>query len=270
MSGEGLRVRQSRNEGEHIPIVFMDTLTHRSARKWLAYLLPPPDEESFVLRESGVCASPSVSPVAPVSSAIPSPPASPINTDSASSPPLRRLLDETSDLIESPIFTHVLTLLLDATFSQLTDQKLRTEAYRVQPLRSEPAARITDVSDDDPASASVKLATIMAVMTREAHKISNGVPNVYVQALESVSELEAFAAVVYSSNFELEASTSSGTAPVTDEPRGEAVLENEASSDELPSNIIIDKATGVVDAAWAGFETVWGKVVGNGIPSMTG
>ena len=247
----------------------MTTLTHDSTRKWLPYLLPPTDEEDSVLRESGVCASPSVSPANPSPSVMPSPPASPANKDGASSPPLRRLLDETSDLIDSPMFTHVLTLLLDATFSQLTDQKLRTEAYKIQPLRSEPVARITDVSDDDPVSTSVKLATILAVMTREAHKIGNGVPNDYVQALESVGDLEAFAAVVYSSNFGFEANTNSATALTAEEPGIELILKPEDSSVQSPSNGIVDKAASVVDAAWAGFESVWAKVGSKGDSSMT-
>lgn len=215
---------------------------------------------------------------------MPSPPASPASTDSIS-PPLRRLLDETSDIIDSPMFTHVLTLLLDATFSQLADKKLRSEAYKLPPLALEPdpAARITELTDVDPATASAKLANILAVMTKEAHKIGNGVPNEYVQAMEGVSELEGFAAVVYSSNFEFEAGFQASVSPDTialgsgDEanPKEQRLEEMSGAEAEEASRVekgsgIMDKAIGVVDAVWEGFESVWGKVTGRGGDSLTG
>lgn len=204
------------------------------------------------------------------------------------SPPLRRLLDETSDLIDSPTFTHVLTLLLDATFSQLVDGKLRSEAYKIAPLTptSVSETRITEISDPDPLTASAKLATILAVMTREAHKIGNGVPNGYVQAIESVSELEAFAAVVYSSNFGLEAGFDTSITPDSpvsggrDDIAGDGKDENglaSMSTVEVKDDArvgkeggIMDRATGVFDAAWGGFESVWSKVVGSDESAMTG
>ena len=200
------------------------------------------------------------------------------------SPPLRRLLDETSDLIDSPTFTHVLTLLLDATFSQLVDGKLRSEAYKIAPLNptSISETRITEISDPDPLTASAKLATILAVMTREAHKIGNGVPNEYVQAIESVSELEAFAAVVYSSNFDLEAEFDTSISPGSpvsggrDDVAGDGKDENglpSMSAVEVQDDVrggIMDRATGVFEVAWGGFESVWGKVVGSGESTMTG
>lgn len=207
---------------------------------------------------------------------------------STASPPLRRLLDETSDLIDSPTFTHVLTLLLDATFSQLVDGKLRSEAYKIAPLNptSISETRIIEISDPDPLTASAKFATILAVMTREAHKIGNGVPNEYVQAIESVSELEAFAAVVYSSNFELEAGFDTSITPDSpfsggrDDIAGDGKDENglaSMSTVEVQGDVgagkggsIMDRATGVFDAAWGGFESVWGRVVGSGEPAMTG
>lgn len=212
---------------------------------------------------------------------MPSPPASP-NPTSSVSPPLRRLLDETSDIIESPMFTHVLTLLLDATFSQLADKKLRSDAYKLPPLAPEPSAetRITELTDADPATASAKLANILAVVTKEAHKIGNGVPNEYVQAMEGVSELEGFAAVVYSSNFEFEAGFQASVSPDTtsgDEatsrertPENASVAEADEALRMEKGSGIIDKATGFVDAAWGGFEGVWGKVRGRGGDPLTG
>ena len=68
----------------------------RTAKQWLEYLLPPREQEQNVLKESGMSDESGTSPI---------------------STPLRRLLDETSDLIDSPTFTHVLTLLLDAGYS---------------------------------------------------------------------------------------------------------------------------------------------------------
>ena len=183
------------------------------------------------------------------------------------------------------MFTHVLTLILDSTFSQLADRKLRSEAYKLPPLTLEPliSERITEVTDSDPAAASVKLPIILAVMVREAHNIGRGVPNEYVQAMESVSELEGFAAVVYSSNFEIEAGVGAAGGSDTTGPRsdddavaGERPLDS-PSSTEAEEAIrvgkgagILHRATGVVDAAWGGFESIWGRVTGGGEDAITG
>ncbi|KAK3302475.1 Peroxin-3 [Chaetomium strumarium] len=162
---------------------------------WLPFLLPPPDMEEFVLRESGVLDSdPSGNPTdatTPHTTA----PSSP--TSAAS---LRRLLDETSDLIESPAFSHVLTQLLDAGFSLLLDQKL------VQGVLDTPAAASLDPLGGSTLSSSraVPLPKVLSVLARQAHAIGNGMPNEYLQAMESVRDLEGFAAVVYSSNWQAE------------------------------------------------------------------
>lgn len=210
---------------------------------------------------------------------MPSPPRSPLSAGTTSLP-LRRLLDETSDLIDSPLFTHVLNLLLDATFSQLADTRLRSEAYKLPLLTPEPApaARITEVVEADPSNASTKLANILAILTREAHKIGSGVPNEYVEAAEGVSELEGFAAVVYSSNFEFEAGLEASDGPDSsrsgsgDEAATRAksleqlsVTETREAVQAAQGRGIIDKAIGVVDTAWGGFEGVWGKLVGSGL-----
>ena len=167
------------------------------------------------------------------------------------------------------MFTHVLTLILDSTFSQLIDQKLRSEAYRLLPLDAGSTARIQDVTDNDPTTASAKLATIMAVMTKEAYKIGNGVPNMYVQALESVSDLEAFAAVIYSSNLELEASVKIMTPPMPTQSITEPDAEAEKPIIPEAGIGLIDKAAGGVNATWSGFRSVWGKVIGKGDEQMT-
>ena len=183
------------------------------------------------------------------------------------------------------MFTHVLTVILDSTFSQLADKKLRSEAYKLPPLTLEPltSERITEITDTDPAAASVKLPIILAVMVREAHNIGRGVPNEYVQAMESVSELEGFAAVVYSSNFEFEAGVGAANGSDIAESKGDDDAVAEETSLESPAAVeaeettrvgkgagILDRATGVVDAAWGGFESVWGRVTGRGGDSITG
>jgi len=159
------------------------TPEERRAAKWLPYLLPPRDREDYVLRESGILEESIV--VLSESTTSQSP---------ASSPAVRRLLDETSDLIESPSFTHVLTLILDAGFSLLVDKKLASAAFGKPDLaQSEP--RTSQV---------VLLPKILSVLTRQAHVIGNGMPNEYLQEMEQVRDLEGFAAVVYSSNWENE------------------------------------------------------------------
>ncbi|KAK3169406.1 hypothetical protein OEA41_008789 [Lepraria neglecta] len=264
------------------------TPEERRIREWLSFVLPPHNQEDSVLRDSGMSTPPTQPQQPPILQdppSIPSPPASPPPAASTIAPPLRRLLDETSDLIESPMFTHVLTLLLDATFSQLADKKLRSEAYRLPPLMPEPSpeARITEITDVDPPTASAKLPIILAVMVREAHNIGRGVPNEYVQAMESVSELEGFAAVVYSSNFEFEAGFAASVSPDTTAsgsgadaiPMGKSL--EDLSSDEAEEAVrvekgggIIDRVTGVVDDAWGGFESVWGSITGRGGDAMVG
>ncbi|KAI4285221.1 MAG: hypothetical protein L6R38_000827 [Xanthoria sp. 2 TBL-2021] len=224
------------------------TAEERRSHKWLPYLLPPRDQEELVLRESGMLKSPSNS--QPTS--IPSPPSYPTAESprsSSSTAPLRRLLDETSDLIDSPPFTQILTLLLDTTFSHLTDHEIRTDAYRLPDPADMP--RVQEVPDLDSNLAKAKLAAILAVVTKQAHAIGNGVPNKYAQAIESVKELEAFAAVIYSSQFEFEALGDARTEQLAKEPPGrdEAVGEKQGA--------------GVVGAATDMFENVWGKITGS-------
>ena len=123
------------------------------------------------------------------------------NSSTPTSALLRRLLDETSDLIDSPAFTHVLTLILDSAFSLLIDNKIATMAFKVPPTGAS-NARITDLSGLE---AKTKLVNTLAIFTRQAHSIGTGGANEYLGAMESIRDLEAFAAVVYSSNFDFEA-----------------------------------------------------------------
>jgi len=181
------------------------TEVERREQKWLPFLLPPQDREDSVLREPG-------SPISPES---PMPHSDPLDSSNSQpsniTPSLRRLLDETSDLIDSPTFTHVLTLLLNTCFSKLIDDRIAMEAFKV--TSTDPASRIVDITDRK-----CKIANTLAVFCRQAHNIAAGsgemdelsatadaVPNEYLAAIDQVRDLEAFAAVIYSSNFDFEA-----------------------------------------------------------------
>ncbi|KAL8371402.1 hypothetical protein RB595_001283 [Gaeumannomyces hyphopodioides] len=173
---------------------------------WLGFLLPPVGEEESVLRLSGILGD---SAAALDESAVVVPPA----TETVP-PALRRLVDETSDLIDSPPFTHVLGLLLDAGFDAMTDGELAETVFAASPEGLAPKA--------------VQLPKILSSLTRQAHAIGNAMPNRYLQSMESVRDLEAFAAVVYSSNWE-----------------------NEMKDDSA--------STVLVPAAQASFEGAWGR-----------
>ncbi|KAL8739307.1 MAG: hypothetical protein Q9181_000038 [Wetmoreana brouardii] len=248
---EGATPEERRWEAGSISTTIMSCPAHFRLRshKWLSYLLPPQDQEEFVLRESGILKTPS--PTQPALMASPlssSAPIFPPFTSSATTP-LRRLLDETSDLVDSPIFTRTLTLLLDTTFSHLTDHQIRTEAYKLPDPSSIPPVQEVQIPDLDSGLAKAKLASILAVMTRQAHAIGGGVPNKYAQAVEGVKELEAFAAVIYSSHFEFET-------------LGEGVgggVKEVSRQDEIPMG---KKEVGVVGAATDVFENVWGRLRG--------
>lgn len=170
--------------------------------------------------------------------------------------PLRRLLDETSDLVDSPPFTHVLTRLLDAGFSVLVDQKLATQAYKISP-DSVPSTRIQELVGDE---MKAKFANILAVVSRQAHNIGNGVPNEYLQAMEAVRDLEGFAAIVYSSNFEFEA-PGSGAGAAGTQTHGEA---DQAARISMMSRTMDGKGETV--GAESGFESAWENAVdGKGV-----
>ena len=174
--------------------------------------------------------------------------------------PLRRLLDESADLIESPTATHIMTLLLDTVFSQLTDVALRTQAFKIPDAAQDPSLRIQEIGtlegqelSLEPEKAKAKLATILAVITRQAHVIGNGVPNAYVQAMENVRELEAFAAVVYSSNFELDGVNQMG------------VSGREMDNAEGTSPAAVEKSVpggSTAGTAYGIFENAWTRTVG--------
>ncbi|KAJ5689544.1 Peroxin-3 [Penicillium macrosclerotiorum] len=167
------------------------TEEERRSKKWLSCLLPPSKEEEYVLRESGVEGV-----------------ADPSSSQTASK--LRHLLDETADLIDSPSFSFVLTLLNNEGFSTLVDQKCANEAFKAPVAAPETVPQSFDsMATVVPAASEhkTKLANLLAVLARQAHVIGNGIhpPNEYLVAMDqNVRELEAFSAVIYSSNFDLE------------------------------------------------------------------
>ncbi|KAJ6446372.1 peroxisomal biogenesis factor 3 [Purpureocillium lavendulum] len=161
------------------------TPEERRRSDWLKFLLPPQEQEDEVIRESGILEDNSMQQGVP------------------SEPALRRLLDETADLIESPAFSHVLTLILDAGFSALVDKKLAVEAFEL-PQQDGDAGPLAAMSSDQRRTKHILLPKILSVLTRQAHAIGNGMPNQYLEEMETVRALGAFAAVVYSSNWENE------------------------------------------------------------------
>lgn len=226
-------------------------------------------------------------------------------TSSTTSSSLRHLLDETADLIDSPSFTHILTLLNNEAFSTLIDQKCATQAFKSsstsQPEQQVPqsySSTATIIPPADPSAPKAKLATILAVIARQAHSIGNGTnpPNEYLVAMEQgVRELEAFAAVVYSSNFDMqipdvgpEATTPvTGTSSTKNDPASSlspnpsppeiitdlnvrSLDEAEGDNAEVPGITLRDEenegkdpepseATPAATAGGSGFDEVWGK-----------
>ncbi|KAK3940485.1 Peroxin-3 [Diplogelasinospora grovesii] len=231
--------------------------------RWLPFLLPPMNMEEFVLRESGILNDESSQPSL----------SDPRSPSSAAS--LRRLLDETSDLIESPTFSHVLGQLLDAGFSVLLDKKLAMGAFEVPPPPTSTGGAVV------PGSASigleglqhikraVLLPKILSVLTRQAHAIGNGMPNEYLQAMETVRDLEGFAAVVYSSNWEAEIAGKAADEGVRrDREVGAAVAVSAASESNVLRHSQVSEGTTtaaesslvIVDPV-ASFESAWERAV---------
>ena len=173
------------------------TDAERRQMRWLSYLLPAQEDEQFVIRQASM----------PDSDDSPSPESAatqdPMSADVRITNALRRLLDETSDLIDSPTFSFVLTRLLDAGFSNLIDNHVGVEAFKNGGVLTADSPRITEVTDNK-----CKIAHILPVFCRQAHAIVGvgelDMGNEYMVAMDQVPDLEAFAAVIYSSNLEYE------------------------------------------------------------------
>jgi len=192
------------------------TEQERYATRWLPYLLPPQEEEENLLVEANVITPPQTSSSSSPGAGLTMDP-SPERTSylDTSTGSLRQLLDETADLIDSPSFTRIHTLLLNTMFSHLIDQKVIASSYPQPNIQSPPASeasaphpRIQELDSAVtvvPAEPRVKLANILAILTRQAHAIGNGnnPPNEYVAKCDAeVRELDSFAAVIYTSNLE--------------------------------------------------------------------
>ena len=208
------------------------TPEERRSADWLKLLLPPQDQEEAVVRESGILEA--------------NPTQNAATSSASTSAGLRRLLDETADLIESPAFAHVLTLVLDAGFSALVDKKLSAEAFELTP---QIGPLVTPELSAERYSKVILLPKILSVLTRQAHAIGNGVPNEYLQEMEAVRDLEAFAAVVYSSNWE-------------NEVRVEGLMDDavrvEAEEGTQESGVLV----GEPGVAGGGLESAWERAVG--------
>lgn len=114
-----------------------------------------------------------------------------------------------------------------------------------------------------------ELVNILAVMTRQAYVIGSGVPNEYVQALAEIRDLEAFAAVVYSSHFELDAMGEN-----IDSRTNVTVGASKATNDDIPdldrrrgegteSDEDSEESTGLMNKASSVFENVWDRAAGS-------
>ncbi|KAH6664335.1 Peroxin-3 family protein [Plectosphaerella plurivora] len=237
----------------------------RENKAWLGYLLPDRANEDEVIRESGILEEGSTVDLG-------------AGTGADLPVSLRRLLDETSDLIESPAFRHVLTLLLDTGFSELVDRQVATSAFELPPQGdlANPASGPDDFlvggaplgttlgaeAEEERAALRrtkvVQLPRILSVLTRQAHLIGNGMPNEYLREIERVRDLEAFAAVVYSSNWEsdvmrdegLLGSAAGGLAPQPEKSQAETQTGTQPSGG--------DESLVVVDSS-QGFEGAWGR-----------
>lgn len=236
------------------------------------YVLPPNDQEMYVLHESGILPRDS-SPRSDSSSSPTSDPGigieppkestqSKISPSPAISAPLRRLLDEASDIMDSPQSTRTTTLLLDALFSQLIDNSVRSQAFKsTNPSLEVPFPRIQELGVDEVEIPKSKLATILAILTRQAHAIVGSDPNVYMQVMDNVRELEAFSAVIYSSNFGIDDS-----GYVTQEQAAAAAALKRSAGDEHSfqrAESIVSTSTNGVKGIWGMFDNVWNRLSGS-------
>lgn len=216
----------------------------RKGSKWLSFLLPPANMENFVLKESGVLGD-SAAAETRSGPSTPSFPTTPLS--------LRRMLDETSDLIDSPAFSHVLTLILDAGFSVLLSKKLMQGAFELSTTIPE--------LEEEQSTKVVLLPKILSVLTRQAHSIGNGMPNEYLQEMEQVRDLEAFAAVVYSSNWENEIQDDEFIANYPREavhaPSQESVKQSQVSTLGDESVVMVDREP----STQFSFESAWERAV---------
>ena len=78
----------------------------------------------------------------------------------------------------------VVSQMLDAGFSVLLDEKLAEQAFKIViPLQQPQVEELADDANESTIdiSATTKVANVLAVMTRQAHLIGNGIPNEYLK-----------------------------------------------------------------------------------------
>ena len=159
---------------------------HRDLGTWL---LPPVGQESeHILR--GLLQIPPSDP-------LPDAPVSP--TDPASEEHLRNLIEETRSFLTSPDFYAVSQSCLNAASDYLSKNILvdmnggssSGMSTELVPTGSQPQSILQPVSKP--------FAMILPMISKQAHQILNGHPNVFIQVLAENEALHAFSAVIYSS-----------------------------------------------------------------------
>ncbi|KPI37774.1 Peroxisomal biogenesis factor 3 [Cyphellophora attinorum] len=223
----------------------------RYLTRWLPYLLPPREEEEALLVESNIITPPQTSSSSSFgeSSTADSPPKERKSYVDTSSGPLRDLLDETADLIDSPSFTKIHTLILNSMFSLLFDQKVIQALYpqpSYNPLQlPKPAPHIPGYKSSTPPSQS-------CLPSHESRQSNNGATNEYLAKADAdVRELDAFAAVIYTSNLP----------NTTTEARPKSSEGQIKSSDGIGvSDVGAEKADEMIESQ---LESAWAKVAGS-------
>jgi len=234
----------------------------------LPFVLPPQDQESTVLLESGVITPPEST--------------SPSSSSSSSSSQLRRLLDETADLVDSPPFNRIHTLLLNALFTQLIDVQVCSQAFPPTSTQgsqphNDPSSTAT-IRPSQPSEPRTRLANILAVLTRQAHVIgqtstssssasgelsaSNGLSlgNEYVEAMsKEVEEMESFAAVIYAGNLQEEGEALG--ASLNDLPTVGRSTDS-LSGSELRESLGLESSSGASNDVQSQLEKVWDRAKG--------
>ena len=257
------------------------TEEERRSTKWLQYLLPSREEEAFVIRQS---MSEGEEPLSPSPKAEDDPMTASTIESETTTDPLRRLLDETSDLIDSPTFTYVLTRTLDASFSHLIDFRIATEAFKATgpPAPGVEQPRVTEIID-----IKCKIAHILPIFCKQAHIIAAGsgeldtiaseaaqqsLGNEYLAAIDRVHDLNAFAAVIYSSNFEYEVAEAANAAGadqndgLRQSPEFQSTVASAAERLERSTSAVLDAVlpNKARESTSEGFEAVWNKITPRG------
>ena len=241
------------------------TEQERYGMRWLPYILPQREEEESLLIESGVITPPSSS-----SSPDAVPESGRTSYVDTSRGPLRNLLDEAADLVDSPAFSQLHLKILNTMFSHLIDQRVVAQLYPQPNTQSPPpsdtssqAPRIQELDSSVtivPGEPRVKLASILAILTRSVHAIGNGAnpPNEYLSRVDAdVRELDSFAAVIYTSNIEAGIEQSQQN---YDTQKGRLKSAGGVGVSDVGQSSVAD----MVDSK---LESAWEKVTGIGVSS---